>query len=85
MSEPCRLCEEKAAGAWYVPSASGPPGKGPFAYVLLCAGHGAQAEKRGARKMAFVPRKARSEDERRVEDGVSAARDGQMAAARRRR
>lgn len=85
-AEPCRYpgCIEASNGAWYVPSASGPPGRGPFAYVLLCSAHGVEAERRGARRMEFVPKKVRS-DERRVEDGVSVARGGQVADARRRR
>ena len=84
--EPCRVpgCIELAAGAWYIPSASGPPGKGLFDYALLCAGHGAEGEKRGARAMAFVPRKVRS-DVGGIETAVSVEGDRQVETARRRR
>ena len=84
--EPCRVpgCIERAAGAWYIPSESGPPGKGPFVYALLCGEHGVEAEKRGARAMTFAPRKVRS-DVGGVEATVSVAGDRQVETARRRR
>jgi len=58
-----------ANGAWYLP-ASSPP----YSYMLLCAEHGTEAERRGAKPMSWRPRK--------TEPAMDAGADGAVVKGR---